>query len=861
MFSKFIKIIIPIILIGIILLISYSTYKEAKISIESPITVIPTNAAIILQINDFNALDKSIKNHNIFRKLSNINIIDSIIDKVEETSVFFSSNEDIFISNSLFVSLHKVSADKNAVLFSTNIINDFDNNYTTRLFGNNITSFKYDNEIIYFNSSLNKYFSLIDNIFFYSNNKMLVTDAIRTAKSNDNLLSNFLFFNSYKTINDSEDINLMINYNNLFEYIDIISKRKLKISTFSEWSATDIKIKDDAILANGLSLFNNSIDNFTDIFKNQTAEDIDILNIIPENTTKLFAISFNKPNKLYQNKNKLLQNSNEFWSWDKNKEDIIRQYNLNYDEFINEINNEAGLFNTSSILDNKNTYTYFKTKESIRSTSLLQNIIISYSEYKNFRINKIIDNQITANLFGNLFNANHSFLVVINEYFIFGETESSLEYIIDNYIVSNTLARKTSFKKLNNYISKEANVFFYLNPGKTFETIHNNLMNSKSISYDIDSIIKFTAFSIQMNTTNSGNFQNICLLYDNNYVESLKEEWYYALDTNSRIKPYFVNNHFTNEKIILLQDSTNNLIALNSSGEKIWNKKISNKILGNINFINFYKNNKFQALFNTENQLYLIDRNGNFVDGFPKKLPVTTSMGHSLFDYNKNKRYRIMIVGNDNFLYNIDKKGKKVNGWKYIKTNNKIIQPPIHFALNGKDYILEATNNNTTRLLALNGSIRVLFNGSETFSSPIKITKDKILYAITSENKLWKANVNGETEIIDLPDLLEKELVVIYNDNYYITNNNKLLIVNQNKKEIINLDSKIKSIDVFEEYVTVITQENLYLIKDHEIVKGFPIISDGLYNIVDIDNNGKINIVNIKNSLVFNYELNDYLIK
>ena len=44
MFSKFIKIIIPIILIGIILLISYSTYKEAKISIESPITVIPTNS-------------------------------------------------------------------------------------------------------------------------------------------------------------------------------------------------------------------------------------------------------------------------------------------------------------------------------------------------------------------------------------------------------------------------------------------------------------------------------------------------------------------------------------------------------------------------------------------------------------------------------------------------------------------------------------------------------------------------------------------------------------------------------------------------------------------------------------------------
>ena len=641
MFSKVIKIIIPIILISIILLISYNTYKEAKVSIENPITVIPENAAIILQLNNVKDLNKSITYSIICSKLNNINNINNIIDKVKEMSDFFASNQDIFFSNTLFISLHKVSADKNAVLFTANVINDLDNNHIIRLFGDNITSSKYDNQTIYFNAPLNNYFSLIDNILFYSNNKMLVTDAIRTAKNNDNLLSNILFFNSYKTINNTVDINLMINYNNLFESIGIIRKNRLKISKFSEWSAMDVKIKNDVILANGLSVFDNSISNFTDIFKNQRAQDLDILNIIPDNTTQLFAITFNNQNKLYIKKNKLLQNSNKFWSWEKNRESISREYNLNYNEFINEINNEAGIFNTSASLNNKNNYTYFKTKESIRSTSLLQNIIISYSKYKNFRINKIIDNQLTANLFGNLFNTNNSFFIVINEYLIFGESQSSLEYIIDNYVAKNTLSRKTSFKRLSKYISNDANIFFYLNPGKIAETLHNSLINSESISYDTDSIIKFTAFTVQMNTTNSGAFHNICLLYDDHYIESLKEEWYYTLDTNSRINPSFVNNHFTNKKIILIQDSINNLIALNSLGKKIWNKQIGNKILGNINYIDFYKNNKFQALFNTANQLYLIDRNGNFVDGFPKNLPMTTSMGHSLFDYNKNKRYRI----------------------------------------------------------------------------------------------------------------------------------------------------------------------------------------------------------------------------
>ena len=134
MFSKVIKIIIPIILISIILLISYNTYKEAKVSIENPITVIPANAAIILQLNNVKDLNKSITNSIICSKLNNINKIDNIIDKVKEMSDIFSSNQDIFFSNTLFISLHKVSADKNAVLFTANVINDFDNNHINVIF-------------------------------------------------------------------------------------------------------------------------------------------------------------------------------------------------------------------------------------------------------------------------------------------------------------------------------------------------------------------------------------------------------------------------------------------------------------------------------------------------------------------------------------------------------------------------------------------------------------------------------------------------------------------------------------------------------------------------------------------------------
>ena len=533
--------------------------------------------------------------------------------------------------------------------------------------------------------------------------------------------------------------------------------------------------------------------------------------------------------------------------------------NVDYNEFINETDNEVGIFNTSSNLNPENTYTYFNTKESIRATSLLQGMIVSSSDYNNFRINKIIDANLTANLFGELFKTNNPFFTTINDYFIFGNSEISLEYIIDNYTSNNILSNNKSFKRLDSYISNDANIFLYLNPGKIAETLKNSLINTESFSYNPDSISKFTAFSLQINTTKNGALHNVCLFHDDKYKEAIKEEWYYPLDANSTIHPQFVDNHFTNKKMILVQDDNNNLITLNTSGEKLWSKQIGSKILGNINFIDAYRNNKYQALFNTNNQLYLLDRNGKFVDGFPKNLPTTTSMGHALFDYNNNKKYRIMIVGDDNTLYNLDKKGKKVNGWKYVKTTNRINKSPIHFVVNGKDYILNATNNNTTKLLARNGTDRVIFKDVKYFTTPVNISETGTLYAITNENKLWTANVNGTTKILELPNLHTTAKILAYNGGYYIANESSLSYINDIKSEEINinLDAPVKTLSLSEGYISITTNTSLYLIKDNKVVEGFPIESDGLFNILDVDNNGKMNIIDVKNGFIYNYELSD----
>ena len=55
--------------------------------------------------------------------------------------------------------------------------------------------------------------------------------------------------------------------------------------------------------------------------------------------------------------------------------------------------------------------------------------------------------------------------------------------------------------------------------------------------------------------------------------------------------------------------------------------------------------------------------------------------------------------------------------------------------------------------------------------------------------------------------------------------------------------------------LTISTENSLYLMKDSLILEGFPIDTDGYFNISDIDNNGKRNILNIKKGMLYNYEL------
>ena len=67
--------------------------------------------------------------------------------------------------------------------------------------------------------------------------------------------------------------------------------------------------------------------------------------------------------------------------------------------------------------------------------------------------------------------------------------------------------------------------------------------------------------------------------------------------------------------------------------------------------------------------------------------------------------------------------------------------------------------------------------------------------------------------------------------------------------------NNITNLFVNNKTLVITTANELYLWNANKIIEGFPIPTDGYFNIVDMDNDGKENILNTKNKFIYNYEL------
>ena len=164
--------------------------------------------------------------------------------------------------------------------------------------------------------------------------------------------------------------------------------------------------------------------------------------------------------------------------------------------------------------------------------------------------------------------------------------------------------------------------------------------------------------------------------------------WEMLADTDLYKTPVPLVNHRSGEKELACQDMANNLYLLSNTGKQLWKKNIGERVLGDPVQIDFFANGKLQMLFVTESSIHLLDRNGNYVDGFPVKIKAGASGPVTVFDYERARNYRLWLPLKNNTVVCLNAQCKLVDGFVPVQLKAPLSRQVEHLVLQQKDYFV-----------------------------------------------------------------------------------------------------------------------------------------------------------------------------
>ncbi len=902
---------ILLIILGLLLIVigifSYNFYKNVKKPLNSnAIVAVPQNAALIIQGNNFKT---------VFSKLTSSNIIWE--ELVANSSTIHLFNQQLSFINSLITnptleqitsnepviaSIHQVGANGFDAIyyFSTSNTIDADAllNKIQSLTKTTPTIRNYDDVSIYNFKLEDQELSLIyeKGIIAFSYSSFLIEDVVRQLQSPISLLNDESFVKVFKTAGESEVGNVFINTSIINKILNPFLANEVKpevkeVELFCGWIALDATIKSNAIMLNGFSLAQDSSNFYLSLFKNQKPQENDLINVLPYQTAFIYYNSFSDPKAFFKTKKALLNARNQSSNLNKLIDDFTKNYQLDIEEeWDSFLGNEIASILTEPMNDSDYTPNKFivcKIKDSEKATNSLKNIgqkinlePYAINLFNDYAISKIDLVDFFPTFFGKpFFNINHPYYSIMDDYLIFGTSESALQNLISNYVNQKTLSLDLNFQSFKENLASTSNIFIYNNIARSVKLYPHflNKINQKNIAEKTELLQKFEAIAFQLSTQkNNLYYNNIYLKYNPVYKKDTRTVWETMLEGNISSKPEIVLNHLNNTKEIFVQDDLNKVYLLSNTGKILWTKQLADKIIGRVNQVDALKNNKLQLLFNTSSKIYLLDRNGNDVGKFPIVLPSPATNGITPMDYENNKNYRLLIGCENNMLYNYDIEGNKVAGWEYAASKSPVTKTISHLALGGKDYVVVPLQNGTVKIIERSGKDRlILKNKLPKTNNPVILkvnTELKKVYLITldSSGNSVKLYFNDAIENTNFGDITKTTFFDYYDvnlDNNYdnIFAFRKSFKVFDSEKQVIlsiELPEDIMRAPLFFKMpdkaikIGLVTASNIYLINSTgKIENNFPLAGSTPFCISNLSNDNSLNLVVGDKNLLYMYNL------
>jgi len=576
------------------------------------------------------------------------------------------------------------------------------------------------------------YFAVTKGLLLMSPDRILLEKSIRQSEAGRSLLQDRSFVRLRKTAGRNEVMNLYLRGDRMPFFL----RRWLQADLFRRlsammpaggWVELDLSSAGRSLLLNGFMITGDSTSYLADLLTGCEPEEADIFEVIPTAAVSATVLTFGDAQRYLGQLNRYRRHKGL------RRGDLPARFREVTGRDVGEVfssflTRQAALVELSVRNETpaNNTFVVSAVKSGMAARRETEKILGEYAKKKNLALSSLrttvsFDREtkmevyhfpfagVPQYLFGG-FTGDHPYryMMITDHYILWGNSVRAVSRYLRFNILQQTLSHDPAFREFTDGMASRSNLFYFLRLPDAGRIIDKHFSSSFAASYKAYSKagINLRYIGYEAIAQNGMIYNNIFLHYQERTEERAVTVWESLLDTLFDYKPQLVVNHRTGQKEIFLQDAANRLYLINASGRILWKVPVRERILGQAYQIDFYRNGKLQLLFNTRHYLYLVDRNGNFVERFPVSLRSAASGPLALFDYDHNRKYRIFIPGEDKRVYVYDQRGNLVPGWQIPRCESVVRGPVKHFVRSGRDYIV-FTDTMNLYILDRKGHVRV----------------------------------------------------------------------------------------------------------------------------------------------------------
>lgn len=478
--------------------------------------------------------------------------------------------------------------------------------------------------------------------------------------------------------------------------------------------------------------------------------------------------------------------------------------------------------------------------------------VIETTDVQGFTLKRLTNKDFVPSIFGEDFKQirNCSYAIV-DQYLVMANDFSALQEVISCYRSGRTLDLSDNFKTFQNNMLESSNISLFM-------TCADGKLLSMQFAADKDLVYSCLSLRKKSEVKEESNIQ-----------------WKANLEAPLKGKPFLVSGLTLQTGNVVAFDANNRMYFIDSDGHIIWNKEISEAPMSEVKEVDYFNDGRRQFLFNTANYLMLVDRNGEFVDGFPKRLIAEASNGLSVFDYDGSRNYRVMICGTDRFVYNYDLRAGEVEGWNRHRTDALVTKPVQHLVADNKDFIIVTDEDGTVRILDRQGRIRIPLVADLRKSQAADFYENKtnhkgiILTSDETGNLLYIA-FDGALARTDFGEFSANHYFLYEdfngdNDPDFIYLNGKELQIFDRFKNVLfshSFDAEIQTKPVFfdisrnKRLLGVVSEKarEIYLIDNKgNMIRNSGLVGETPFSVGSLHGNNEINLLTGVDNSLFNY--------